>query len=298
MDWDKLKTFKVVAESGSFTHAGENLNLSQSAVSRQISALEHELGITLFHRHARGLVMTEQGEILFQSACEVSDSLKKVEMQLGDSSNLPAGPLTLTTVEFIASTWLAPQIPLFKEAFPKIQLTMLLDDRVYNLSHREADVAIRLQRSEHGDLIERHMTTIGFSLCASKKYLKNYGRPKRKTDFSHHLMIGFPLNTHTPFVKPNWVFGKLNIDITNNPNVILINSMHARYTAVKSGAGISILPNYIIHQDNDIEILYPDIKIPSVDMYFVYPQERRNSQRIKVLKEFLFDYIRNTKPYS
>ncbi len=298
MDWDKLKIFKAVAEAGSFTNAGDTLNLSQSAISRQISGLEQEIGIPLFHRHARGLVMTEQGEILFQTACDVSDRLKQVEIQLSDSRNLPAGPLTMTTVEFIASTWLAPQLSIFKEAFPKIQLTMLLDDRIYNLSRREADIAIRLQKADHSDLIERHMTTIEFSLCASKAYLEKNGRPKKKADFRHHLMIGHPMNTYTPFVKPNWIFGKLNIDITNNPNVILINSMHTRYTAVKNGTGISVLPNYIIHQDDDIEVLCPDIKIPSVDMYFVYPQERRNSQRIKVLREFLFDYINNSKSYQ
>tara|TARA_R110002095_G_scaffold62208_1_gene52518 strand:- start:584 stop:1477 length:894 start_codon:yes stop_codon:yes gene_type:complete len=291
VDWDKLKIFKAVAEAGSFTHAGDNLNLSQSAISRQISGLEQELGMPLFHRHARGLILTEQGEILFQTACDMSDRLKQVEIQLSDSRNLPAGPLTMTTVEFIASTWLAPQISTFKESYPKIQLTMLLDDRIYNLSKREADVAIRLQKTEHSDLIERHMTSIGFSLCASKSYLEKHGRPKKKTDFAYHMMIGYPLNTYTPFIKPNWIFGKLNIDINNNPNVILINSMHTRYTAVKNGTGISVLPNYIIHQDDDIEILCPDIKIPSVDMYFMYPQERRNSRRIKVLRDFLFDYI-------
>jgi len=298
LDWDKLKTFKAVSEAGSFTHAGENLNLSQSAISRQISSLEHELGITLFHRHARGLVMTEQGEILFQTACEVSDSLKQTEMQLIDSRNLPVGPLTLTTVEFIASTWLAPKISRFKEAFPKIQLTMLLDNRVYDLNHREADVAIRLQRSEHGDIIERHMTTINFSLCASKRYIDKHGRPKNKSDFAKHIMIGYPINARSPFIKPNWIFGKLNIDITNNPNIILINSMPASYAAVKNDTGISILPNYIIHHDNDIDVLCPDIKIPSVDMYFVYPQERKNSQRIKVLREFLFDFIKSIETYK
>jgi len=298
LDWDKLKIFKSVAEAGSFTHAGETLNLSQSAISRQISALEHEMGMPLFHRHARGLILTEQGEILFQTACDVSDRLRQVQIQLSDSRNLPAGPLTMTTVEFLASTLLAPQIATFKKTYPKIGLTMLLDDRIYNLSQREADVAIRLQKAEHSDLIERHMTTIGLSLCASKKYIEKHGRPKKKTDFSHHLMIGYPLNTHTPFSKPNWVFNKLGIDIINNPNVVLINSMHTRYSAIKSGGGISVLPNYIIHQDPDLEIIYPEIKIPSVDMYFVYPQERRNSQRIKVLREFLFDFIKQEEGRS
>lgn len=291
MDWDKLRIFKAVAEAGSFTHAGENLNLSQSAISRQISGLEHSLGLPLFHRHARGLVLTEQGEMLFQTTSDVFDKLQQVQMQLTDSRVLPEGPLTITTVEFIASTWLAPQISTFSNAYPDIQLTMLLDDRVYDLNRRQADVALRLQKANHTDLIERHMTSIDFSLCASKEYLDRVGRPKSLDDFGRYTMIGYPQNMHTPFLKPNWIFNRLGIDVVNNPKIILINSMHARYTAVKNGTGISVLPRYIAYQDDDIEILFPELEIPSVDMYFVYPQERRNSKRISVLKDFLFQLI-------
>lgn len=295
MDWDKLRIFKAVAEAGSFTHAGENLNLSQSAISRQVSGLETSLGIPLFHRHARGLVLTEQGEMLYQTTSDVFDSLQKVQMQLTDSRTLPEGPLTITTVEFIASTWLAPQIDVFKNLYPDIQLTMLLDDRVYDLSRRQADVAIRLQKANQTDLIEKHLTTIDFCLCASKAYLEKAGRPKTLDDFKNHIMIGYPQNMHTPFLKPNWIFNRLGIDVVNNPKVILINSMQARYTAVKGGTGISVLPQYIAHQDHDIEILFPDLNIPEVDMYFVYPQERRNSKRISVFKDFLFEDIKSKK---
>ncbi len=298
MEWDKLRIFKAVADAGSFTHAGENLNLSQSAISRQISSLENSLGLPLFHRHARGLVLTEQGEMLFQTTCDVFDRLQQVQMQLTDSRVLPEGPLTITTVEFIASTWLAPQLGNFKLAYPDIQMTLLLDDRVYDLNRREADVALRLQKVDQSDLIERHMTTINFSLCASKHYLETRGRPKSLDDFGKHTMIGYPQNMHTPFLKPNWIFNRLNINVVNNPNVVLLNSMHARYTAVKNGTGISVLPRYIAHQDDDIEVLFPDLDIPNVDMYFVYPQERRNSKRIMVLKDYLFQYIKNSTSYD
>lgn len=291
MDWDKLKIFKAVAEAGSFTHAESNLNLSQSAISRQISNLESELGLPLFHRHARGLVLTEQGEMLLRTACDVMDKLRQIEIQLKDSHDLPAGPLNLTTVEFIASSWLAPRIPEFKKLHPKIQLTVLLDDRVYDLNRREADVAIRLQRANHSDLIERHMTTLRLSLCGSKSYFEQYGRPEKKPDIKNHIMIGHPPNTPTPFLEPNWVFRELDVDITNNPNVVLINSMQARMTAVKGGAGLSTLPDYLIAQNDDLEIAFPEINIPGVDIYFVYSQERRNSRRISVLWDFLSDHI-------
>ena len=98
MDWDKLKIFHAVAEAGSFTNATINLNLSQSAISRQIQTLENDLKVQLFERHARGLTLTENGEYLFKTAHDVISKLKEVESTLGDQKNKPTGKLTITTV--------------------------------------------------------------------------------------------------------------------------------------------------------------------------------------------------------
>lgn len=291
MDWDKLRIFKAVAEAGSFTHAGVILNLSQSAISRQISSLEESLSLTLFHRHARGLVLTEQGEILYQTTNDVFYRLQQVQTQLTDSRLLPEGPLAITTVEFIASTWLAPQIKTFISNYPDIQLILLLDDRVYDLGRREADIALRLQKGDNTDLIERHLTSLQFELCASKDYLANKGIPEKPEDLKDHMMIGHPPNTKTPFQKPNWILSTLGIEIENNKNVMLINSLNARYTAVQNGSGISVLPKYLIQSDQNLVTLFPELEIPPVDIYFVYPQERRNSKRIAVFRDFLFKMI-------
>ncbi|MCB1681364.1 MAG: LysR family transcriptional regulator [Rhodospirillales bacterium] len=289
MDWDKLRIFKTVAEVGSFTHAGETLNLSQSAVSRQISALEDNLGHPLFHRHARGLVLTEQGEILYHAARDVFEKLKDAQTRLSDSRLLPEGLLTITTVDFIASSWLAPKLPEFKALYPKIQMRMLLDDRLYNLLRREADVGIRLQKTEQADVIEKKITTLRFNLYAAKSYKKKYGLPKDLQDLKNHIMIGHPEGLETPFVRPNWIFNTANIEPENNPNVMMMNSMSVRYSAVKHGVGVAVLPDYVGRDDPELECLFPDLSIPGVDMFFVYPQERRNSKRIAVFKEYLFE---------
>ncbi len=295
MDWDKLRIFKTVAEIGSFTHAGETINLSQSAVSRQVSALEEDLGFPLFHRHARGLVLTEQGEILYESAREIFETLEVTQTKLSDSRVLPEGLLNITTVDFIASSWLAPVLPEFRSLYPKIQLKFFLDDRLYDLMRREADIAIRLQKTEQGDLIERKLTTIGFKLCASKSYLEKFGEPQTLNDLKDHTMIGHPPGLRTPFIRPNWIFYAANIDKANNQNVILINSMNARFAAVKEGVGIAVLPDYVSTTNPDLVSLFPDLDIPGVDMFFVYPQERRNSKRIAVFREFLFDKVKTAK---
>ena len=121
MDWDKLRVFHAVAEAGSFTHAGDTLNLSQSAVSRQISALEETLAVPLFHRHARGLILTEQGEQLNRTVREVFAKLAMTEALLAESRDKAAGRLKVTTTVGFGSNWLAPRIMPFLEAHPEVR---------------------------------------------------------------------------------------------------------------------------------------------------------------------------------
>ena len=93
MDWDKLRVFQAAAEAGSFTHAGERLHLSQSAVSRQISSLEESLNVALFHRHARGLILTEQGEVLLSTTKDVFTKLSATEALISEGRERPKGNL-------------------------------------------------------------------------------------------------------------------------------------------------------------------------------------------------------------
>ena len=115
MDWDRLRIFHAVAEAGSFTHAGESLNLSQSAVSRQISALEESLKTPLFHRHARGLILTEAGEMLFNTVRDVFGKLASVETQITETRDRPSGLLRITASVAFGSVWLVPRVREFLE---------------------------------------------------------------------------------------------------------------------------------------------------------------------------------------
>jgi DNA-binding transcriptional LysR family regulator len=294
MDWDKLRIFHAVAEAGSFTHAGDALNLSQSAVSRQISTLEESLGLSLFHRHARGLVLTEEGEILQKAAMNIFGQLAMIEGQLADSKKLPEGPLRITAAPFIGSTWLAPKLSALKEEHPGIQLTLLLDDRILNLSMREADAAVRLYQSEQPDLVQRHLTDIHFHVCGSKEYLEKHGTPKTVKDLQDHILIGYPENVPPPFSDPNWLFRVAGANMDSNPNLIMMNSLYGIYEAVQAGVGLAALPDYLI-RDGKIKPVMKDLERPPVGMYFVYPEERKNSRRINIFRDFLLKTIEGTK---
>jgi len=296
MDWDKLRIFYAVAEAGSFTHAGDTLNLSQSAVSRQISTLEESIGVTLFHRHARGLILTEEGELLQTAAADIFGKLSMIEGQLADARKLPEGPLRITVAEFLGSTWLAPKLEQLRREHPDIQLTMLLDDRIFNLNMREADAAIRLYKPEQPELIQKQLTSIHFHICASKDYLKAKGTPKTIKDLKKHTLIGYPENVPAPFADPNWLFRIAEVEAESvQSDTIMMNSIYGIYEAVKAGAGIAALPDYIVARDKDIAQILPEAKRPPVDVYFVYPEERKHSKRIAIFKDFLLKTIAATK---
>jgi DNA-binding transcriptional LysR family regulator len=286
MDWDKLRVFHAVAEAGSFTHAGDTLNLSQSAVSRQISALEEALQVPLFHRHARGLILTEQGESLNRTVREVFAKLAITEALLTESKEKPAGRLKVTTTHGYGSLWLAPRLHHFLEAYPEVTVLLLLDDAELDLAMREADVAIRMHAPKQPDLIQRHLMTMNWHVCASPEYLKKHGVPKRAEDLDAHRLILFG-NHHPPVPDINWL-----ADVGRRPGsprraVLEVNSLKAILLAIHSGIGIGAIPDYAMSDNTDLVKIMTDLKGPKIDVFFVYPEELRNSKRVAVFRDFL-----------
>ena len=286
MDWDKLRVFHAVAEAGSFTHAGDTLNLSQSAVSRQISALEEALQVPLFHRHARGLILTEQGESLNRTVREVFAKLAITEALLTESKEKPAGRLKVTTTQGFGSLWLAPRLHAFLDAYPEVTVLLLCDDAELDLAMREADVAVRMHAPKQPDLIQRHLMTMNWHVCASPEYLKKHGVPKRPEDLDAHRLILFG-NHHPPVPDINWL-----AEVGRRPGsprraVLEVNSLQAILLAIRSGVGIAAIPDYAMSENTDLVKIMTDLKGPKIDVFFVYPEELRNSKRVAVFRDFL-----------
>lgn len=294
MDWDKLRIFHAVAEAGSFTHAGERLHLSQSAISRQISTLEDSIDVSLFHRHARGLILTEEGEILQQAAKDIFGKLAMIEGQIADARKDPTGPLRITLAGFVGETFLAPHIGDFTDHYPNIQLNLIQDNRIFNLSMREADAALRLYKPDQDDLVQDRLTTMSFQICASKDYIAKHGTPKDPSALKKHVLLGYPKDAVAPFTNANWLIDLAQMDVDHHNNILLLNSLYAQYRAVLSGAGIASLPRYMIADNPTIETILDDHERPGIDMYFVYPEERAQSQRLRVFQDFLMECVTKT----
>ena len=295
MDWDKLRVFHAVAEAGSFTHAGESLNLSQSAVSRQISALEESLSVPLFHRHARGLILTEQGELLFRTAREVFAKLTMAEGLITESKDRPKGPLKITTTVAFGATWLTPRIREFLDLYPEIQVSLVVDDTELDLSMREADVAIRMAPPRQPDLIQRHLVSIPVHIYAAPDYIKKYGMPQRVEDLDKHRMIVYGDDSRPPVQNINWL-----LDTGTNPGrerkpILTVNNFYGMLRAVVSGLGISALPDFMANEYTELVRVLPELTGPSVEAYFVYPEELRSSKRISVFRDFLLRKVAETR---
>jgi len=295
MDWDKLKIFHVVAEAGSFTSATVILNISQSAISRQIQSLEEDLKVKLFERHARGLTLTQNGEYVYKTAHEVISKLKEIEISLGDQKNKPTGKLTITTVRSFGTHWLTPRIQEFMNLNPEIEVELIFDDKELDLSTRQADIGIFMRRPKQLNYIQRKLVDINYHIYGSTKYLEKYGIPKTINDLTKHRFISFGKGAPSPVFNPDWALKLGSKDNNKIKPVMKVNSVMGLLLAVESGVGLAALPDYLVSQSNNVVKVLPKSEGPITEAHFVYPQSLKNIARVQAFKNFLYSKLSETK---
>jgi DNA-binding transcriptional LysR family regulator len=293
MDWDKLRVFHAAADAGSFTHAGNMLNMSQSALSRQVSALEQDLGVPLFHRHARGLILTEQGELLYRTAHDVLMKLEAVRTQLTESHEKPSGALRITATMGLGSIWLTGRIKEFLDLYPGIQVDFLLDDADLDLAMREADIAIRLHQPTQPDLIQRKLFEVHFHIYASPEYIKRFGQPHTFADLDNHKIMSFGHSVPSYLQAVNFLETAGRQENDPRKTVLRVNSVNALRRAALNGIGLAMLPDYLIEKDTGLVAIDVEGELPTLQSYFVYPEELRNSKRVSVFRDFLLSKARH-----
>ena len=286
MDWDRLRIFHIVADAGSFSHASEDINTSQSAISRQVSNLEYEVGMPLFHRHPRGLILTEQGELLYKRTRNIVDIIKDAEFELIDSKERPSGDLSVTTTVGLGTNWLTPRLKDFTSKFPEINLELRLTDAELDVGMREADIAIRFHKPQQLDLIQRKLFTVHFHLYASPKYLDEYGTPSKISDLKNHKIVTY--GRAPDYLKEiNWL-ENITKEYKIKP-ILKIGNIKGLHMAVSNSIGIAMLPDYLVSQDDNLVRIAFNAKLPEIDTYLTYAEERRNSKRIAVFREFIIE---------
>ena len=288
MDWDKLRIFHAVADAGSLTHAGDKLNLSQSAVSRQIRGLEEQLNTNLFHRHARGLILTEQGELLFDATSAMTKRVDAASARIRDSEEEVFGELRVTTTTGFGTLWLAPRLPKLYEQYPDLKVDLMLEERVLDLPMREADVAIRMKEPSQADLIRKRLMTVRMRLFSSPGYLAEHGTPAALEDMTDHRLICQNINSDQVGAGVNLIQRLMMYDVRS---LLTVNNYYGVLQGVLHDLGIGVLPDYVTQDFPDLVRVLPDTESAEVPVFLAYPEELRQSQRVAAFKDFVQDEI-------
>jgi DNA-binding transcriptional LysR family regulator len=295
MDWDKLRIFHAAAEAGSFTHAGDALHMSQSAVSRQVSALERDLKVTLFHRHARGLVLTEQGELLHRTTSDVMNKLHTAETLLSDTTSKPSGELRITAPVGFGTMWLTQRLREFQDLYPEIRIELQLNDDQHDIGMR-GDVAIWTREPPQSDLIRRMLFTSRVRAFASTQYVRRFGAPKTLEELDGHSIVSYSGQPAQHLSAITWIETAGRNGKGPREPAFRANSVVALRQAIRAGIGIGMIPDYMTDSaEADVVPVLTDITPPTLPILFVYPEELKASKKVQVLRDFLVAQARQWK---
>lgn len=295
MDWDKLRIFHAAAEAGSFTHAGESLRMSQSAVSRQVSALEKDLKVALFHRHARGLVLTEQGDMLFRTANEILTKLSTAETLLSDTTTKPTGDLRVTAPTGLGTVWITQRLREFLDLYPDIRVELVLSDGQIDISMRAADVAIWSSEPQQPDLIRRPLFTMQIHAYASTQYVKKHGAPQSLDEIENHRIVSYSGTPQPHLSAIRWleIAGREG----KEPRIpaFKANSVLAMKYAIRGGLGVGLIPDYLTDEETDLVPVLRGVELPNMQIFFCYPEELKTAKKVQVFRDFLVSKARQWK---
>ena len=292
MDWDKLRVFHAVADAGSLTHAGDTLHLSQSAVSRQIRALEESLNTILFHRHARGLILTEQGELLFDATRTMSKRIDAAAARIRDSEEEVFGELRVTTTTGIGTIWLAPRLYRLYEAYPELKIDLMMEERVLDLPMREADVAIRMKEPSQADLIRKRLMFVRIGLYTTHEYISRHGAPQTMEQMKDHRLIFQNPNSPQVLAGQNLVKELMTYAIGAT---LTVNNYFGVLQAAIHNLGIGVLPDYVTNAFDSMVRVMPEVESMEVPVYLAYPEELRHSKRLEAFRDFVEEEILTDK---
>ena len=295
MDWDKLKIFHAVTQAGSFTKASDILNLSQSAISRQIQSLEYELKTSLFERHARGLVLTDSGHKLYSTANEVISKIKEVETDFTEQKHKPSGKLVVTTVVGFGGIWLTPRIKEFRDKNPDIEVELIVTNEELDLSTREADVAIWMRAPKQKNYIQKKIIDINYHIYGSSKYCEEHGLPRTLNDLDKHNLITYGKGSPSPLSEKEWILKVGNKDKHKRKSVMKVNNIYSLLLAVESGVGLAALPDYMVANKPGLVKVLGDHSGPKYEAHFVYPQSLKNVARVRTFRDFILNKVSEWK---
>lgn len=293
MDIDKIKAFCMVAEFENLAKAAENLSVSPSWISKQISSLEDYVRRPLFFRSKKKFILSEEGKIFLQSAQKILMELKKAENLLESHKEEISGNITISTTNALAALYMIDAIADFSKKYKDVNLTIVGSDEENHLVFGKVDVVMRPLVEHHEDFERMPLMQYQMHLYASQEYINTYGTINEVKDLKKHRIISYGHYSAFPYDLVNW---HLSLLPENFKPCISINSGVALLKAVEAGLGIASL-SQIGQRDSKVPLVkvLPDHPGPVIENYFYYPTSMKGSKKIKALYEHLFSFFSNQK---
>lgn len=285
MNWDDVRMFLAVARTGQILAASKRLGVNHATLSRRVSALEEALKTRLLVRRTNGCELTSEGEIFLKAAERMETEMLAAQSEIGRVDTAVAGTVRIGAPDGFGVSFLAPRLGRLIARHPELRIELVPVPRSFSLSQREADIAITLERPEQGRLVSTKLTDYTLGLYATRDYLNAYGVPLSIEDLKAHRRVGY--------VEDLLFTASLNFtgEIMRNWDASFeISSATGQTEAVRSGAGIGILHDYIARQHSELVRILPEILIRRA-YWTTYHESARDLVRVRTVVRFLQELV-------
>jgi DNA-binding transcriptional LysR family regulator len=285
---ERIQTFITVIDEGSFIGAAKKLNTAPATITRQVHALEQELGVQLIERTTRRLKLTEIGQHYFEEAKKLIDQLISTENLIAQSHSEPTGRLKVNVTRFTAIRYILPHLKEFMQQYPKINLTLDLAERFPDMDKEEVDLVFALAIEGSPDVVRRKVFGAKMLFCASPEYLQQYGVPQKPDDLKQHRFI-----SHTMRKPPDVLNFRNHPPIRVNP-ILGVNDSLAMQRCALNGIGFVMIFDFFAQQYLESGELVEILKDYSEDdkpLYLYYKQNKYLDPKIRAFIDFFMDKV-------
>lgn len=299
-EFGAIPVFVAVVENGGFSPAARVLGISKSAISKRISLLEKQLGVKLLHRTTRKLSLTEAGEHYLEHATKALSAARDAEEAVTQLQGEPQGRLRITAPMSLGRLHVAPMIPKFLARYPKINIDMILDDKLVDLVAGGFDVAIRAFEQEDSNLVARKLTFARSVICASPGYIKIHGKPETPADLLDHNCLMFSYSNYSNQMKEWTLINELKTETVIVSGNYQVNNSESLREAVLQGLGIGRLPTFIAGPDlksKRLINLFESYRMLNVPIYATFIEREYMPAKLRVFLDFVVDYFGGDEPY-
>ncbi len=287
LDWNLIKSFVAVAETGSLSAAARKLVTSQPTLGRHVAELEQALGVVLFRRGRGGYELTESGAALLERGREVGEQAAAFSrLALGTTESV-AGTVRIAASEIVAAYVLPRMLARLAVEEPGIEVELVASNQVENLLRRDADIAVRMMKPTQNELVARKIADLPLTTCAARSYVERRGRPERADELLSHDLIGY--DRADDIIRE---FTRLGVGIDRHAFRLRTDNQIVVWEAIKAGNGIGFSQRSLAAAEPLVEMLLPDLPLPDLPMWLAMHRDVRTSPRIRRVADFLSEELK------